>query len=120
MADSNEEILRRSLDAVDRYRRRLLIGLALMFAGLLWAFYDATDVARSGTLYFIHAIFVILLIWTALLALVVVIQITVMTKRILRAIELASRKRPSEAGVRRPSKPSEIARIVPQQAGDRA
>jgi len=35
---------------------------------------------------------VILAVWTTMLALVVVIQITVMTKRILRAIELASKR----------------------------
>jgi RNA polymerase sigma-70 factor (ECF subfamily) len=71
---------------------RLLLGLALGFAGLLWAFYDASNVVRSGTINFIHAVFVILLVWTTLLALVVVLQITAMTKRILRAVELASRK----------------------------
>jgi hypothetical protein len=93
MADHNEEeVLRRSLDAVDRHRTRLLVGLGLGVAVLLWAFYDASGVVHSGTINFIHAIFVILLIWTTLLALVVVIQITIMTKRILRAIELASRK----------------------------
>jgi hypothetical protein len=37
-------------------------------------------------------VFIVILIWTTLLALVVIIQITVMTKRILRAIELASKK----------------------------
>ena len=35
---------------------------------------------------------IVLLIWTTLLALVVILQITAMTKRILRAIDLASRK----------------------------
>lgn len=92
MAENNEEVLRRSLDAVDRHRTRLLIGLAVGVAMLLFAFYQASGVARSGTNAFIHAVFVLILIWTTLLALVVVIQITVMTKRILRAIELASKK----------------------------
>jgi hypothetical protein len=92
MAENNEEVLRRSLDAVDRHRTRLLIGLAVGVAMLLFAFYQASGVAHSGTNAFIHAVFVLILIWTTLLALVVVIQITVMTKRILRAIELASKK----------------------------
>jgi hypothetical protein len=95
MADNNEEVLRRSLDAVDRHRTRLLIGLAAGVALLLVAFYHAgaSGVVHSGnTNAFIHAVFVLLLIWTTLLALVIVIQMTVMTKRILRAIELASRK----------------------------
>ena len=94
MTDSNEEVLRRSLDAVDRHRTRLLLGLAVGVAVLLLAFYHASDIVHSGmnTNAFIHMVFVLLLIWTTLLALVVVIQITVMTKRILRAIELASKK----------------------------
>ena len=92
MADNNEEVLRRSLDAVDRHRTRMLIGLAVGVAVLLLGFYQATGAVQSGTNAFIHAVFVLILIWTTLLALVVVIQITVMTKRILRAIELASKK----------------------------
>jgi hypothetical protein len=35
---------------------------------------------------------VILIVWITVVGLAIVIQITVMTKRILRAIELASRK----------------------------
>jgi hypothetical protein len=70
----------------------LLIGLAVGVAVLLFGFYQATGAVHSGTNAFIHAVFVLILIWTTLLALVVVIQITVMTKRILRAIELASKK----------------------------
>ncbi len=93
MADNNEDVLRRSLDAVDRHRTRLLMGLAFGVALLLLGFYHASGVVHSGnTNAFLHAVFVLLLIWTTLLALVVVIQITVMTKRILRAIELASKK----------------------------
>jgi hypothetical protein len=94
MADTNEEVLRRSLDAVDRHRTRLLIGLAVGVALLLFGFYHASGIVHSGanTNAFIHAVFVLILIWTTLLALVVVIQITVMTKRILRAIELASKR----------------------------
>ena len=92
MAENNDEVLRRSLDAVDRHRTRLLIGLAVGVGVLLFAFYQATGMAHSGTTAFLHAIFVLILIWTTLLALVVVIQITVMTKRILRAIELASKR----------------------------
>jgi hypothetical protein len=94
MADTNEEVLRRSLDAVDRHRTRLLIGLAVGVAILLFAFYHASGIVHSGmnTNAFIHMVFVLILIWTTLLALVVVIQITVMTKRILRAIELASKR----------------------------
>jgi hypothetical protein len=38
MTDTNEEILRRSLDAVDRHRTRLLIGLAAAVLALLSVF----------------------------------------------------------------------------------
>lgn len=93
MADNNEEVLRRSLDAVDRHRNRLLIGVVVTAALLLLAFMHGADAVHSGnTNNFLHAIMVILAVWTTMLALVVVIQITVMTKRILRAIELASKK----------------------------
>ncbi len=93
MTDANEEVLRRSLDAVDRHRTRLLIGLAAGVVVLLYAFYHGAAIVHSGnTFAFIHAVFIVILIWTTLLALVVIIQITVMTKRILRAIELASKK----------------------------
>ena len=92
MTDNNEEALRRSLDAVDRHRTRLLIGLALGVALLLAGFYHASRMTHASTIVFIHEIFVLLTIWTTLLALGIVIQITVMTKRILRAIEFATKK----------------------------
>ena len=93
MTETNEEVLRRSLDAVDRHRNRLLIGVAVTAVVLIGAFIHGADAIHSGnTNNFLHAIMVILAVWTGMLALVVVVQITVMTKRILRAIELASRK----------------------------
>ena len=94
MTDNNEEVLRESLDAVDRHRNRLLIGLGavvvlliLVVGSMLVPSVAAGD--RNGLL---HATVVFLFVWTIGLPLVVVIQITVMTKRILRAIELASRR----------------------------
>jgi len=93
VTDKNEEVLRRSLDAVDRHRNRLLIAVVLTAVILLVAFMRGADAVHSGsTTRFLHEVMVILLVWTAMLALVVVVQITVMTKRILRAIELASKK----------------------------
>jgi hypothetical protein len=91
MADNNEEVLRRSLDAVDRHRNRLLIGLAGTVALLLFVFVRGAT-GNSNTAQAILAHYFILIIWMTALMLVVVIQITVMTKRILRAIELASKK----------------------------
>jgi uncharacterized membrane protein len=93
MADTNEEVLRRSLDAVDRHRNRLLIGVVIAAVLLLLAFMHGAEAVHSGnTNRLVHAIMVVLGIWMTILTLIVVIQITVMTKRILRAIELASKK----------------------------
>jgi hypothetical protein len=93
MTDNNEEVLRRSLDAVDRHRNRLLIGVAVTTIPLLFAFSQGATAIHTGNMtLLLHAIMLILGIWTTILMLVVVIQITVMTKRILRAIELASRR----------------------------
>jgi uncharacterized membrane protein len=95
MADNNEEVLRRSLDAVDRHRKRLIIGLAATIALLLIVFFRgaaAMHSRNSSTADAILTHYFMLIIWVTALTLVVVIQITVMTKRILRAIELASKK----------------------------
>jgi hypothetical protein len=57
-------------------------------------FVTGARASRAGTsaVQSILAHFALLVIWITGLTLVVVIQITVMTKRILRAIELASKK----------------------------
>jgi hypothetical protein len=93
MTDSNEEVLRRSLDEVDRHRNRLLVGVAVTAVVLVLTFIHGGEAVHSGnTNTFLHAIMIVLGVWTTLMTLVVVIQITVMTKRVLRAIELASKK----------------------------
>ena len=93
MNDSNEEVLRRSLDAVDRHRRRLIIGFIAALVFLLASLAHMTSVARTGRVNLVtHAVMIILIVWTTAVGLGIVIQITVMTKRILRAIELAARK----------------------------
>ena len=94
MPDETGEMLRRSLDAVDRHRKRLLVGLGVAVVLLLLTFIMGASAAHNGTsaLQAFLAHFVMLLIWMTGLTLVVIIQITVMTKRILRAIELAARK----------------------------
>ena len=94
MANDKGDALRRSLDAVDRHRKRLMVGLALTVALLLLTFITGARAAAAGTgtAQAILAHFFMLVIWMTGLTLVVVIQITVMTKRILRAIELASKK----------------------------
>ncbi len=90
MAEDTGELLRRSLDAVDRHRKRLIAGLVLLTLLLLVTFIGGAHSADRVEAVLAH--FFILLIWVTALTVVVVIQITVMTKRILRAIELASRK----------------------------
>jgi hypothetical protein len=93
MTDSNEEVLRRSLDAVDRHRNRLIIGFVVSALFLFGALVQGTYAARSGSInLFTHAAMIVVVVWTTMVGLGIVIQITVMTKRILRAIELASRK----------------------------
>ena len=93
MADNNEEVLRRSLDAVDRHKNRLLISVVVTAVVLLFVFMHGAEAVHSGnTNRFLHAVILVLGVWTTMMTLVVVLQITVMTKRILRAIELASKK----------------------------
>jgi hypothetical protein len=93
VTDNNEEILRRSLDAVDRHRNRLIVGFVAAMVFLLAALVHGTYAARSGSItLFTHAVMVVIIVWTTAVGLGIVIQITVMTKRILRAIELAGRK----------------------------
>ena len=91
MADNNDEVLRRSLDAVDRSRKWLMGGIVLLLALLVLIFLHGAA-GRFDSTHAILAHYFMLLIWVTMLALVIIIQITVMTKRILRAIELASRK----------------------------
>lgn len=92
MTDSNEEVLRRSLDAVDRHRNRLVIGVVITVVVLIGAFVQGGAAAHSrNPNAFLHAVMIVLGVWITLMALVIVIQITAMTKRILRAIELASK-----------------------------
>ncbi len=93
MADNNEEVLRRSLDAVDRHRKRLIAGFVVAALFLLGALVHTSYAARGGNVnVFTHAVMIVVVVWTTMVGLGIVIQITVMTRRILRAIELASRK----------------------------
>ena len=93
MSDTNDEILRRSLDEVGRHRTRLFAGIGILFAVMLGGFVHAAHVADTdSTKMFVHEVFFLLMTWITLVAMLIVLQMTVMTRRILRAIELASRK----------------------------
>ena len=93
MTDNNEEVLRRSLDAVDRHRNRVIIAFIATVVFLMVALLNGTYAARTGNVnVFTHAVMIVIVLWTTGVGFMIVIQITVMTKRILRAIELASKK----------------------------
>jgi len=94
MTEDTGDVLRRSLDSVDRHRKQMIGGLAATVVALAVAFVvgaHATQTRGSAVQAFL-AHFAMLLIWMTALTFIVVIQIAAMTKRILRAIELASTK----------------------------
>ncbi|GAC1456052.1 MAG: hypothetical protein PVSMB1_05660 [Gemmatimonadaceae bacterium] len=71
----------------------MLIEVVFAAVLLLLTFLHGADAVHTGnTNALLHAIMLVLGVWTTILALVVIIHITVITKRILRAIELASKK----------------------------
>ena len=92
MVDDTGDVLRRSLDAVDRHRKRLMLGLVVTIGLLLLTFVIGAHSVGNNAVQAFLAHLMMLVIWMTGLTLVVVIQITVMTKRILRAIELAWKK----------------------------
>jgi hypothetical protein len=92
MAQTTENILRRSLDAVDRQRRRLTWVLAIAGINVAFGFYRLFEVKPTGDLAGLIVQAVMVLFFGILgLAVLMVFQLTISTKRILRAIELASR-----------------------------
>ena len=92
MSQEMEAILRKSLDTVDRHRKRLY---ATVFVGaivLMGGFYRLIEVGRTGDLRKMLALSVVVLgFWMSTLTFVIVLELTIMTKRILRAIELTSK-----------------------------
>ena len=92
MADETGDVLRRSLDAVDRHRRIMMIGLGLLAVMLVLAFVFGLHSIGRSQVDAVLAHFFMLIIWVTGLTVFVVIQIASATKRILRAIELATKK----------------------------
>lgn len=92
MSQETEDVLRRSLNAVDRHRRRLMWLLAIVVVTVSWEFYRLAGIKATGDVpgLIVEAVMV-LFFWTLGLVVVIVFQLTVATKRILRAIELALR-----------------------------
>ena len=92
MSQEAENILRKSLDAVDQHRKRLNWMLAIAGFTVAWEFYRLAEVEPTGDVpRMIVAAVMVLFFSTLSLAVLLVFQLTVATKRILRAIELASR-----------------------------
>jgi hypothetical protein len=96
MSEEVDAILRRSLDAVDRHRRRLtwLLWIAVLTA--MWEFYHLGQIAGTGDVPHLIVQAVLALFFSSLFMVVVLVfQLNVATRRILRAIDLASRSTPS-------------------------
>lgn len=92
MSQETEQALRKSLDAVDLQRRRLMWLLGIAGLTVAWEFYRLAQVEPTGDVpKMIVAAVIVLFFWSLGLAVLIVSQITIATKRILRAIELASR-----------------------------
>jgi hypothetical protein len=92
MSYESEPVLRKSLDAVDRHRKRLLAAAFIIVLPQLWAFHTLANASQSGDVRrMILAAVVILCFWSVMCVFVVVFQLTIATRRILRAIELATR-----------------------------
>jgi uncharacterized membrane protein len=93
MSEEAETVLRKSLDAVDRHQKRLIWAVVTLSVLLLLAFYRLHAGRMGDVRTAIGASVVVLAFWTSGLACVIVLQITVATKRILRAIDLTSKPR---------------------------
>jgi hypothetical protein len=91
MSQEIETILRKSLDAVDQRRRRLTWLLAIAGVTVAWEFYRLVQIAPSGDVPRMIIAAVTVLFFSILgLGVLLVFQLTLATRRILRAIELAS------------------------------
>jgi hypothetical protein len=91
-------VLQDSLDAADRFRTRVIAGIVVLFVTIVFAhaWLMATAASRTGgapgMAKMIVASETALMFFVALCTVVIALQITRMTKAVLRAIELSSRK----------------------------
>lgn len=99
MSQEPDTVLRNSLDAVDRFRTRVIAGIVFLFVTIVFAlgWLMATAAARTGgnagQTKILFTSVTAQMIFVAVCTVVVAFQITRMTKTILRAIELSSRGR---------------------------
>jgi small-conductance mechanosensitive channel len=99
MSQEPDTILRNSLDAIDRFRLRVIAAVVLLFFviafGVAWLM--ATAAAHTngsaGQTKILFTSVTAQMIFVAICVIVIAFQITRMTKTILRAIELSSRDR---------------------------
>jgi hypothetical protein len=90
--EETERMLRKALNAVDRRKQRMIA--AVMVVGLVVAALQMWLARLNDTGDYVAIVSLgILEFWMAVWALVIVLQITIATKRILRAIDLASKPR---------------------------
>jgi hypothetical protein len=91
--EETERMLRKALNAVDRRKQRMIA--AVIVVGLVVAALQMWLARLNDTGDFVAIVSLGMLeFWMAVWALVIVLQITIATKRILRAIDLASKPRP--------------------------
>jgi hypothetical protein len=100
MSQDSETVLRNSLDAVDRFRRRAIATVAVLFVATVvgLASLMSTSAARvggnAGQTKVLFTSAASQMVFVTLCTVVVAVYITRMTKTILRAIELMSNERP--------------------------
>ena len=91
MSQEMETALRKSLDAIDQRRRRLTWLLAIAGMTVAWEFYRLVQLAPGGDVPRMIIAAVTVLFFSILgLGVLLVFQLTLATRRILRAIEVAS------------------------------
>ena len=99
MSQESETVLRNSLDAVDRFRRRTIAGIAALFMAVVVALGSLMGAAVSGITEksafagqtkVLFTSVVAQMLFLTVCTVVVALYVTRMTKTILKAIELMS------------------------------
>ena len=93
MPQDTEETLRKSLDSIDGFRRRVFLGGWIVVAATFGAFYWLSHVLKTSNnpkqlLNAAVMSLAALIMWCTFSVIIIVIR---MTRRILRAIEIAAR-----------------------------
>jgi cation transporter-like permease len=100
MSHESDTTLRKSLDAVDRFRRRTIAAVITLFAVIVLALGSLMGAATArvgggaGQAKILFSSVVAQMVFVSLCTVVVALYITRMTKTILRAIELTTQEPP--------------------------